>query len=53
MTYHNKILLQNGVEEVTGFGLFRNLSVAWNDEGYITDLYTKEAKSSKALSIFK
>ncbi|KPI91353.1 Arylsulfatase B [Papilio xuthus] len=43
--YEYTLQEENGVEEVTGFGLFRNLSAAWNDEGYITDLYTKEAKS--------
>ncbi|CAH2071337.1 unnamed protein product, partial [Iphiclides podalirius] len=32
-------------EEVSGLGLFRNMSAAWEDEGYVTDLYTKEAKA--------
>ncbi|KAJ0178805.1 hypothetical protein K1T71_005580 [Dendrolimus kikuchii] len=30
---------------VSGICLFRNLSVAWDAEGYLTDLYTNEAKS--------
>ncbi|XP_004924046.1 arylsulfatase B [Bombyx mori] len=31
--------------EVTGFGLFRNETPAWDVEGYLTDVYTEEAKS--------
>lgn len=36
-------------EEVSGFGLFKNMTAAWDDIGYITDLYTKEAEKSKKI----
>lgn len=37
---------QWSIGEVSGFDLYRNLTPAWDVEGYITDVYTEEAKSS-------
>lgn len=33
--------------KVSGYDLYRDMTPAWDAEGYITDLYNDEARSSK------
>ncbi|XP_068631255.1 arylsulfatase J-like [Battus philenor] len=46
LDYYEYVLqeTEDGVE-YSGLDLFRNMSAAWSEEGYITDLYTQEAKA--------
>ncbi|CAH2105720.1 unnamed protein product [Euphydryas editha] len=43
--YEYTLLEEWSIGQVLGLDLFRNLTPAWDVEGYITDIYTEEAKS--------
>ncbi|XP_045765790.1 arylsulfatase J-like [Maniola jurtina] len=44
--YYEYDLLETwNIGDVSGYDLFRNLSVAWDVQGYITDVYNEEAKA--------
>ncbi|XP_045494378.1 arylsulfatase I-like isoform X1 [Colias croceus] len=44
--YYEYLLMENwSIGEVSGLDLYRNMTPAWDEKGYVTDLYNEEAKS--------